>query len=287
MASPEHGETTAIADLAEAALPTLRVERSSFARYLEAHDAGRELVRDASAANAAERAAELLLACGIAAGDEEAVRLFDARYVEPLARTLGKMRLSPSELDEVKQLVREKLLVRDATGRARVEEYAGRGRLMGLVQVVATREALGLLRRAKREIVATDDDLAEPVVGAKDPGTVMLVGRYREAFRAAFADAVGRLTPRQRNLLRMHLLGGVTLEQLSAIHGAHRATIVRWLRDAREEVLTATKAHLRAALHVRADELESLMGLAQSRLDVSIERLLRTHGDADEPGDLR
>ena len=275
----------ALTDFAEAAHPSLRGRRSAFARYLDAHDAGRALVADADAAGAAERAAELLLACAIAQGDDEAARVFDDTYVEPLARTLGRMRLTPSELDEVKQLVREKLLVRGANGRARVEEYAGRGRLTGLVQVVATREALTLLRRAKREIVASDDDLAEPVVGARDPGTAMLVGRYKETFRAAFADAVGRLTPRERTLLRMHLLGGVTLEQLASIHGVNRATIVRWLRDAREQVLAHTTAHLRAALHVRADELESLMGLAQSRLDVSIERLLMTRDDGDEPDD--
>jgi RNA polymerase sigma-70 factor (ECF subfamily) len=101
-----------------------------------------------------------------------------------------------------------------------------------------------------------------------------LKAKYRAAFRAAFAEAVASLAPKERNLLRMHLLGGVTLEQLASVHGVHRASIVRWLKDAREAVLSKTKAALARTLDVRADELESLHALAESRLDASIERLL-------------
>jgi RNA polymerase sigma-70 factor (ECF subfamily) len=251
---------------AEKTAPAVRLSPATFGAYLAAHADADDL-------------AELWLACGIAQGSAEAARLFDERYVAPLSQSLARMRLDASMLDEVKQIVREKLLVRDETGRAKIEEYAGKGRLAGLVQVVATREALTLLRRGAREVLAVDDDLAEPIVGASDPGLEMLKAKYSEAFRAAFAGAVGALTPKQRNLLRMHLLGGVTLEQLASVNGVHRATIVRWLKEARDGVLAATEEALRQTLGVRTDELESLLGLARSRLDVSIERLLMTHDD--------
>jgi RNA polymerase sigma-70 factor (ECF subfamily) len=278
-----HRDASYLAALAEKTAPFVRLERATFAAYLNAHPAGRELLAsDTAHDDLAERATELWLACGIAEGSDEAARFFDERYIAPLERTLARMRLDASMLDEVKQLVREKLLVRDGSGAsARIEEYAGRGRLAGLVQVVATREALTLLRRGAREVLAGDDDLAEPLVGTTDPGLEMLKAKYREAFRAAFAGAVAALTPKQRNLLRMHLLGGVTLEQLASVNGVHRATIVRWLKEARDGVLAATEASLRLTLGVRADELESLLGLARSRLDVSIERLLRTDDDAE------
>jgi RNA polymerase sigma-70 factor (ECF subfamily) len=274
-----------LSELAAAALPGIQVSREAFARYLQTSAAGRELVTESAAhssSDTADRAAELWLACAIAGGDAQAIRLFDDRYVAPLARTLGRMSLAPSELDEVKQLVREKLLVRDAGGHARIEEYAGRGKLVGLVQVIATREALTLLRRAKRDFLATDEDLAAPIVGAADPGLEMLKGRTRDAFRVAFSAAVGGLTPRQRNMLRMHLLGGVTLEQLASIHRVHRATIVRWLREAREDVLAATKRALTVSLRVDGDEIESLMQLVGSQLDASLERLFMTRGDPCE-----
>lgn len=274
-----HHDGAYLAALAERRAPSVRLDRAAFATYLAAHEAGREL--RAEAEDAGERATELWLAFGITQGNAEAARVFDERYVAPLERTLSPMRLEPAVLDEVKQAVREKLLVRDASGRARIEEYAGRGRLEGLVQVVATREALTLLRRGAREtpLVVRDEELAAPLVGASDPGLEMLKESYREAFRAAFAGAVAALTPKQRNLLRLHLLGSVTLEQLASMEGVHRATIVRWLKEARDLVLEATHAALRRTLGVRADELASLMALAESRLDVSIERLLVNDDD--------
>lgn len=269
-----HLDASYLAERAARTAPSLRLDPATFIAFLS----GREI---AEGEGLAERLGELWLACGIAQGHAEAARLFDERYVAPLGETLARIRLDAAMLDEVKQIVREKLLVREANGRARIEEYAGRGRLAGLVQVVATREALTLLRRSGREVRAVDDDheLAEPLV---DPGLEMLKAKYREAFRTAFESAVSALSPKQRNLLRMHLLGGVTLEQLASVQGVHRATIVRWLKEARDSVLVATEEALRKTLGVRADELESLLGLARSRLDVSIERLLRTTDDPPE-----
>ena len=131
------------------------------------------------------------------------VRVFEQRYVTPLETTLARMRLDPSMLDEVKQIVREKLLVRaEGQASARIDEYAGRGRLAGLVQVVATREALTLLRRGARE-VQRDEDL----VGEIDPGLEMLKAKYNDAFKTAFAGAVSALTPSEQAQV-MTALGG-------------------------------------------------------------------------------
>ncbi|HZU81492.1 MAG TPA: sigma factor-like helix-turn-helix DNA-binding protein, partial [Polyangiaceae bacterium] len=115
-----------------------------------------------------------------------------------------------------------------------------------------------------------------------DAGLELARERYRDAFAPAFAAAVAGLERRDRTLLRLHLLGGVSLEQLAAVYGVHRATVVRWLAAARAQVLDATRANLIARLGVRADELESLMGLVQSRFDVSVERLFATQGGDDE-----
>jgi RNA polymerase sigma-70 factor (ECF subfamily) len=98
--------------------------------------------------------------------------------------------------------------------------------------------------------------------------------RYQAAFRAAFEDAVRRLEPRDRNLLRLHHLDAVTLDQLAAMYGVHRATAVRWLSDVRRRLLADTRRSLRAALGVAEDELDSVMALIESRLDVSVRRLL-------------
>lgn len=275
---------TRLVTLAQEALPGVRISREAFGAWLSTHQAGMELLAstdtDADALRA--RVSELWLACAIGVGDGAGVRAFEERYIAPLGTTLARMRLGDAELDEVKQLVRAKLLVREANGAARVEEYAGQGRMAGLVQVVATREALSLLRRARRDEGAQDGAEEMDLAGPMDPAMEGLKAKYRAAFRAAFAEAVSMLTPKERNLLRMHLLGGVTLEQLASVHGVHRASIVRWLKDARDSVLERTRAALGKTLGVRADELESLHALAESRLDASIERLLMTSGGGDD-----
>jgi RNA polymerase sigma-70 factor (ECF subfamily) len=69
-------------------------------------------------------------------------------------------------------------------------------------------------------------------------------------------------------------MGGMTLEQLAQMYGVHRATIVRWLAAAREAVFGATRAHVAETLHAPADELDEMFDLVQSRVELSVERLL-------------
>ncbi|MCA9611101.1 MAG: sigma-70 family RNA polymerase sigma factor, partial [Myxococcales bacterium] len=100
--------------------------------------------------------------------------------------------------------------------------------------------------------------------------------RYRGVFREAFEEAVGALSPRERNLLRLHFLRRVTLESLAELYGVHRATIVRHLAKIRERLDAATQAALRDRLGADKREVESVMDLIRSRFDVSVERMLRT-----------
>jgi RNA polymerase sigma-70 factor (ECF subfamily) len=284
--SGEHDpRLAALVSRARAALAGVALDVDAFGAYVAAHPHGAEAL--ASEASGGEGGIELALAFALRARQPAAHAAFESRYLAHLDRALGRMRLGDAELDEVKQLVRQKLLVPREDGQLRVEEYAGRGRLAGLVHVAATREALSLLRRVRREVPAgDDDDLAAPVGDGWDAGLELARERYKTAFRPAFADAVAALETRERNLLRLHLLGGVPLEQLAAVYGVHRATIVRWLAAARARVLDGTRANLLTRLGVRPDELESLMGWVQSHLDASVERLFATQsGEGEDGGD--
>ncbi len=217
---------------------------------------------------------ELRLVAALKVGDAVAYATFEARYLAPLPHLLGSVRLDAADLDEVKQRTREKLLVPDSSGAMRIEGYAGKGRLKGLVRVVATREAISLRRRTRREVGLPEDvdGVAEAPRGW-DPGIAMLEGRTKAAFVSAFEEAVRGLTTRERTLLRLHLLGGVTLEKLGEMYGVHRATIVRWIAAARERLLEETRRRLGGALGLDASELESVMEAVRASLDLSVERL--------------
>lgn len=266
------------------ALPGVWLQSTELGAFVAAHPRGVEAAR-AAEGDALEPLIELSLACALRRRDRAALDLFERRYLDDLGRTLTRVRLDPGELDEVKQRVREKLLVAEAGAALRLEEYVGLGRLGGLLQVMATREALSFARRQQRERPGEEAQLSERAAEGWDAGIELGRAEYRGAFREAFAAAVAGLAPRDRNLLRMHLLGGVPLEQLAAVYGVHRATVVRWIAGAREKLLEETRRGVKERLSLRSDELDSMMASAQSRLDVSVERFFETRAPGSDRGD--
>lgn len=228
---------------------------------------------------------ELHLACGCSRGDKDALARFDVDYMSAVGPALAHMKLPQGTADEVRQRVRHKLLVpTDVGGYPKIDAYAGRGKLRGLVKVVATRTALNLIRASKREVGLSDGggglDLSRLPSPERDPELHYMKQQYRQHFSEAFEAAVGDLDGRQRNLLRLHLLEGITLDRLATMYDVHRATVVRWLAKARSTLMEATHKRLQARLSVNPEELESLMRLIASRLDVSVQRMLQTR-DAD------
>jgi RNA polymerase sigma-70 factor, ECF subfamily len=225
--------------------------------------------------------AHLAVAC--AAGDPAAILAFERRYLDVVPQALAHMHLPAATVESVRAAVQDKLLLREGDRRPRILDYAGQGKLRGLVQVSAVRAALSVVRAGQRERPATDSDFAALPSPEMDPELRLMKERYRAAFGEAFASAVRALQPRDRNLLRLHFLGGVTLDQLAAMYGVHRATVVRWLAATRKELLGETHKHMRAALSASAGELDSVMRLIESRLDVSVTRLLTSMEGSRSP----
>jgi RNA polymerase sigma-70 factor, ECF subfamily len=54
----------------------------------------------------------------------------------------------------------------------------------------------------------------------------------------------------------------------------HRATAARWLTDARERLGEIIRTELAARLQIAAEEVDSIVRLVQSRVDMSLDRLL-------------
>lgn len=214
--------------------------------------------------------AELVLAIACARGDNAAVAIFDREYLEVVPQAVAQMKLPQATIDDIRSMVRDKLLLADGERPARILEYAGRGRLRGLVQVSATRTALDRLRLEQREVELPARERAAPT----DVALSLIKAQYRAAFSAGFTEAIAKATRRDRNLLRLHFLGGMTLEQLAQMYDVHRATIVRWLAAARETVFAATRKHVETELRAPAEELDEMFELVRSRVELSVERLL-------------
>src|SRR5689334_11832139 len=163
---------------------------------------------------------------------------------------------------------------------ALIATYSGRGPLGAWVRVVAVRAALTMIRDARIGARAGQRAASE-ALGAQmpvDPELNFLKGRYKEDFAAAFQGALLAIADRQRALLRLHVVAGLTLEKIGAIYEVDRSTVSRWLAQAREALLEETERGLRARLGIAPAEFQSMARLLTSQLEIDLPELLRTAG---------
>lgn len=224
--------------------------------------------------------AELTLAAAVAAGDASAIREFETKYLVPVRSQLRAMNLDAADIADIEQAIRIKLLVGEGGAPARLVQYAGQGRLGGLVRVAAVREALTLLRRKKA--TTSEDWLEELSSPDDDPELVQLKSRHRVEFKAAFEEAVGRLSPREHTLLRLHLVRQHSIDHIGALYGAHRATAARWIEAAKRSLRSETTRILGERFDLRGPSLERVVDLIESRIELSIDRLLATSAEPPE-----
>lgn len=256
---------TALAD-ARAVWPDFALSASDFAAHVVAR-----LPDDTAplAALGAVRASELYLALACARGEAPALRAFEALYGAELTRAATRARAA--EAADVVQLVRERLF---AGAAPRIAEFAGQGSLAGWLRVTVTRLAVDLARK-KSERPAADGAVQSLAVPAPDDPEVAYLRRlYGEEFRAAFELAVTDLTPAERNVLRWYHVQGLSIDQIAATRGGHRATAARQVQRAREALLQAVRARLAARLGVADAEVDSVMRAMGSDVHVSVRRVL-------------
>jgi RNA polymerase sigma-70 factor, ECF subfamily len=230
-----------------------------------------------AAAQLAQLAAEVYLGAACGAGRPAAAAIVERVYIARVDQVIAGKRLPRHGVDEVRQTVRERLLAGAPPYVARV---VGRGALASLVAVIATRAAIDWLRVAARGTARHAEAAeAELLIAVDDPARDHLRTRYRAEIKAAFEAAVVELDPRERTLLRLHLVERVTIDELAVLYQIHRATAARQIERARERIASATRQRLARATALGGDELRELAALVASQLDLSLSRVLS--GDAD------
>lgn len=223
---------------------------------------------------AAMHGVELHLAFACRHGDPAALARFEREHIGPLGSVVGRVDPSPVFVDEVKQRLRTKLLVSEGQGPPKIAHYQGRGDLQTWVRVVAVREALSSVRSERRRALASDEQLLAIEASATGPELGALKQQYRERFAEAFAAALSERTPAERNLLRLHYLHGLSIDELGSLLGIHRSSAARRIAKTRRTLLRDTRRRLQASLAMGRQDFEQLMELIASRLDLSIERFL-------------
>lgn len=138
---------------------------------------------------------------------------------------------------------------------------------------MAVRIALGLLKK-RQPAQPGDEVLADIAAAGSDPELAHIKSLYRQEFKGAFQNALNSLTPRERNMLRMVLLDGLSITDLGAFYRVHRSTASRQLAAAREKLMDETRQELRAVLDLSPEQFYSLLQTIRSHLDLSLENIL-------------
>jgi RNA polymerase sigma-70 factor, ECF subfamily len=268
-------DVDAIIDKGRAAYPQVTVEAAAVAplvaQRLQGEDHPEQLIAE-----------EVYLACACALGDSSAIAAFERAYFGVIPAALSRLALGRDEIAEIEQILRVRLFVTDPdadSAMPRIVAYAGQGQLGGLLRVAAVRAGLNMLRDRGRLDQGDDDGLEQVPIAADNPELAKLKAQHRVAFKAAFEEAIGGLTPRERSLLELSIVKRLGIDRIGAIYGVHRATAARWVTGARDNLSRAVHRILASRLGTQGRDVENLLPLVESQIELSLERLLRSRGE--------
>ncbi len=245
-----------------AAWPDVVLDRAVFEAHMATHDADPRFASD------------LYLACACAAGDRAALRAFDHAFLVEVPRFIARIAPSTELADELRQTLREHLLVAAPGTRPHIADYAGRGSLGGWLRVIAVRH-VHRMRRRTPENRSSDHVAADHLAASSaDPETALLKARYGPELAQALRASVAELSARDRTLLKLHVIDGLSIDALCVVEGVHRSTVARWIASLRKQLLEASTRRLRAKLALDTGETESLCAALRSQLDFSLSGLL-------------
>jgi RNA polymerase sigma-70 factor (ECF subfamily) len=222
------------------------------------------------------RAGELWLALAAGSGDAWAIAAIEREHDAAIEAVCRRFATAVVGGDDLRQILRGRLYVPEPGRRPKIAEYAGQGFLENWLRITAVRTFLDLGKRkdrAPREDASAED----PVLALASPDDLELAlvkAEYRAAVAEALREAVRLLEPGDRHLLRQHLVAGLSIDQLGAVLGIHRATAARRIARAREQLVADTRRALEVRRGLSARELDEMLALVMSGLDVSLSKLL-------------
>jgi RNA polymerase sigma-70 factor (ECF subfamily) len=267
----EPGVAAALSDLhakGASAWPAIAVTPERFASELV-----RRLGTDVTPLVLASIHHDVYLAIAAADGDPTAVAACDELCARELDLATSRLRATPTQADDVRSELRRLLFTSDEGRTASVVAFTGRGDLRGFARVIAARTLAKRMRLDRRE-VELEDEMIDVLTPAIDPEVAFLREQYRSDVDIVFRGAIATLPERSRAVLRYHLLDGWSIDEIGALYHVHRATAARWVTSAREALGAQIRTALSERLAIPESQVDSIVALVTSRIEVSLDRLL-------------
>lgn len=222
------------------------------------------------------RIPDLLLAFAATAGDPRAIAAFDRLYTPVVRQTARRIDRSSAFVDEVEQRIRIRFLVGEGSVGPRLAQYDGRGPLKNWVIGATLWLAKDMKRAEGKPDSASDDELdlsALPAgsIAARRSG---LGRKDRAMVGAALASALDALEPRDRTVLRMYFVDGLSLDGIGQLYGVNRSTVSRWLSRSRAVLLERVLDHARRHLGLKEVALKSMVRSLEDDFELGLSRIL-------------
>jgi len=205
------------------------------------------------------KGADLYLAISASDGDERAVGTVRDMLEKEVAYASAKTTATRDQIAEVTAAVSNILFVEPGA----LREYSGRGHLKGYLSVIATRELFKHVNKARREVGFEDDGVLDRLVPASDPELSILRAQYREIVDDAMRAAIKTLDDRGRALLRYAFVDNWNVDRVGKLYNVH------------PQLGEAIRDELSTRLEVGVSDVDSIVRLVQSRIDVSLDRMLK------------
>ena len=254
-----------------AAWPWYQVDGSLFALVAAGLDEG-----EASASVLAHRRWEdLALLSAFRGGHPEAAGVVNSVLVPHVAAVVRARGAAADVADDLVQDWLCRLL-----GPIEAVKYSGRGHLGAWLRQCVLHDWIDAARKASDvslEAIDLDAYAAELV----DLEADTVAARFRPHFRAAVTAAVATLAERDRTLLRLVHVDGLTARQAAAVLGVHRVSLQRRLGVVRRSLRTEVIAQLDGRFQLGAGAASSVLRAFAGRLDQTLTRLLVAPGDTE------
>jgi RNA polymerase sigma-70 factor (ECF subfamily) len=217
-------------------------------------------------------AEDLYLACACVCRARGAATAFERKFGPVIRRAVARVLAAVDDRQEAEQRAWHHIFIEDGDRPPRIAQYSGQGPLESWVAVASMRVASSFRRAEDVEQRLRSKVVADTV--AVNAERLSMKGELRPAFEEAVAEALGRLKPRERLIVKLYVVSGMRLEAISKSLGVTRQAVSKVFHRSREAILSDVERSLKQRLGLSKEELSSVMRVVASRLDLSISRVL-------------
>jgi RNA polymerase sigma-70 factor, ECF subfamily len=250
---------------ARARWPGVSLSDDDFAAYLAASfPVGRPRLDEA-------RVQELFLACACVRRDPIAIAHFEKMFFGEVADLYRRFDYLPLSVDDVRQRLRERLYLCETPS---LRGYQGRGGLRAWFRAAALHLLVNIASRETRER-PSDREFFDVVLDASaDAEAEYLKQACKLEFEQAMGAAIGKLTARERSVLRYAYIDNRSIDQIAGVFRVHRSHAARLVTKARDRLVEITREELMARLGVNDQDAQSIVRAALSRMGTTLLRRL-------------